>query len=114
MEENKIPFQIHETTGVLDGLNFAKTFDISNCSALVLVGGDGTIHESINGLMRREDKKLVPIGLIPNGSGDDTAGGLGLGIGEVDRALKYIIEGDIINIDVTKVLIDHESEDEIE
>jgi diacylglycerol kinase family enzyme len=29
------------------------TFDIDQYSALIIVGGDGTIHESLNGLMRR-------------------------------------------------------------
>jgi len=48
------------------------TFQIKNFSAIIISGGDGTIHEVINGLMRRQDKKKLPIALIPNGSGNDT------------------------------------------
>lgn len=65
-------------------------FDIDSYSALVLVGGDGTLHEAINGLMRRPDKKKIPIGLIPNGSGDDLCGQIGINVGDSDMALEYI------------------------
>ena len=52
-------------------MKFIMGFEIDKYSALILVGGDGTFHESINGILKRTDKKLIPIGLIPNGSGDD-------------------------------------------
>ena len=67
---------MHQTTGYLDGLNFVKDMDIGKYSAVIAVGGDGIIHEVINGMMRREDRKKVPIGLVPNGSGNDACGGL--------------------------------------
>jgi diacylglycerol kinase family enzyme len=38
----------------------------------VAVGGDGTYHEVVNGMLHREDKKKIPVGFIPNGSGNDT------------------------------------------
>lgn len=66
-----IEFEIHETSGPLDAMKFIMSFEIEKYSAIFLVGGDGTIHESINGMLKRMDKKLLPIGLIPNGSGDD-------------------------------------------
>ena len=66
------------------------TFDIDQYSALAIVGGDGTIHEAINGLLRRPDKKKLPIGLIPNGSGDDTCGQIGIDVADSDMALEYI------------------------
>ena len=40
--------------------------------AIAAVGGDGTFHEVINGLMYRQDKKRLPVALIPNGTGNDT------------------------------------------
>jgi YegS/Rv2252/BmrU family lipid kinase len=41
------------------------------------VGGDGTVHEVINGLVR-DDRAALPLGIIPIGSGNDTAYGLGI------------------------------------
>ena len=43
---------------------------------MVAVGGDGTIHEVINGMLMRPDGLQIPIGMLPNGSGNDTVGGL--------------------------------------
>lgn len=45
---------------------------------LVACGGDGTCHEVVNGMMMRDDKKKIPIGFIPNGSGDDLCSSLGI------------------------------------
>lgn len=39
-------------------------------------GGDGTVHEVVNGLVRG-DKATLPLGIIPIGSGNDTAFGMG-------------------------------------
>jgi len=46
--------------------------NMDDISALVISGGDGTIHEVVNGMMMRDDKKKVPVALLPNGSGNDT------------------------------------------
>ena len=71
------------------------------------------MHEGVNGLMRREDGRRVPIGILPNGSGDDTAGGLGLEYNEIEKALSYIVKGQVIKTDVIEVLIDHEKIEDI-
>jgi len=63
--------------------------------------------------LRRKDKKKIPVGFLPNGSGDDLVANLGIGVGDIDLALEYICKGDTIKMDVTKVLIDHETESDI-
>lgn len=105
-----IEYELYETKGNLDCMEKVMNFDIENYSALVLVGGDGTFHEAINGLMRRKDGKKIPIGFLPNGSGDDLAGGLDMPIGDVEMGLEYVGKGDVIKLDVIKILIDHETE----
>ncbi|MEJ2150487.1 MAG: diacylglycerol kinase family lipid kinase [Chloroflexota bacterium] len=45
--------------------------------AVVAVGGDGTIHEMVNGLMQAEDGQRPRLGVIPAGSGNDFAANLG-------------------------------------
>ena len=47
-------------------------------AGLVAVGGDGTLHEIINGMMFREDGERVPIALIPNGTGNDLCNSVGV------------------------------------
>jgi YegS/Rv2252/BmrU family lipid kinase len=39
---------------------------------IVVVGGDGTVHEVVNGLVPR-DGRLGPLAVLPGGSGDDFA-----------------------------------------
>ena len=39
---------------------------------IVVVGGDGTVHEVVNGLVPR-DGRLGPLAVLPAGSGDDFA-----------------------------------------
>ena len=44
---------------------------MSNCDGVAIVGGDGTVHEAINGLLHRPDRtkasKEFPIGIMPTG-----------------------------------------------
>lgn len=50
--------------------------ELSNIRSLVVVSGDGLIHETINALMARDDWKQairVPLGIIPTGSGNGLA-----------------------------------------
>lgn len=85
--------------------------DLDDHSALVAVGGDGTLHEVINGMLMREDKKKLPISFVPNGSGNDLVGCFG--IRDVDQALEWLVKGDVIKMDVNKVLLDYEHESDI-
>jgi diacylglycerol kinase family enzyme len=50
----------------------------------------------------------MPVAYIPNGSGNDTL--RSLNVFDVDRALDYIVKGDIIKTDITKFVIDYEDE----
>lgn len=79
----------------------------------MVVGGDGTLHEAINGLLRRSDGLKVPVSVIPNGSGDDVAHALGMEVGDYEKALNYLNSGHVIKIDVISVLLDHESIEEV-
>ena len=60
----------------------------------------------------RPDGLKIPIGILPNGSGNDTCGGIQ--IDTLQEGLQYIKKGDLIKLDVVKVLLDHESEEAIE
>jgi diacylglycerol kinase (ATP) len=45
---------------------------------VVALGGDGTVHEVVNGLMQVEAARRPRLGVIPLGSGNDFAGGVGI------------------------------------
>lgn len=95
----------------MDTFLFAKNLEIDKYSLLVAAGGDGTYHEVINGMLAREDKRKIPVALIPNGSGNDLCSSLG--IMTLDHALDYIVAGTVTKIDTVRVLMDHEDEDSL-
>lgn len=75
---------------------------------IVIVGGDGSMNLAVNGI---QDFKKTRIGLIPCGSGNDFA--LGLGISkDIKQCTKQILEGNIQRkIDVGEVIYFDRSEE---
>ncbi len=64
---------------------------------VVCVGGDGTLGEVINGLMRCG--AAVPLGYVPLGSTNDFAGTLGLPK-RVPDAIRHVLQGTDVHFDV--------------
>jgi len=56
--------------------------------ALVVVGGDGMVSLGVNLLA----ETTVPLGIIPSGTGNDMARGLGLPVGDTDAAIEALVE----------------------
>ncbi len=46
------------------------TADLSAYDGICVIGGDGTTHEVVTGLMQRSDGATLPLGLIPAGTGN--------------------------------------------
>ena len=86
--------------------NFIQNENLEGFEGICVIGGDGTINEAVNGLMRSGKSKSVALGVIPRGSGNAFAEDLG----ELDplRALKTILKGNVTPIDLFK--IDHKGE----
>lgn len=57
--------------------------------ALVLVGGDGLVHLAVNVLAGSEWAR-VPLGIVPSGTGNDTARALGIPLNDVPAACSRI------------------------
>lgn len=109
LQAAKIPFEMMPTQKALDPLNFARTVDFGKYCMMVAAGGDGTVHEVVNGMLMREDKRRIPLAFLPNGSGDDLCSSIG--ILSMDHGLDYICKGETIKIDTLRVLVDHDSEE---
>jgi diacylglycerol kinase family enzyme len=61
-----------------DSFEIPLTMNLGDFSAIISCGGDGTAHEVVNGMLAREDGVRVPLGVIPNGSGNAFSSGLGM------------------------------------
>lgn len=70
-----------------------------NCDAVVVVGGDGIVHLALQALAEGD----TPLGIIPAGTGNDTAAGLGYPadpLAAADAVLAALAAGSIRRIDL--------------
>lgn len=73
---------------------------------VVVVGGDGVIHEAVNGLMRIDAPQRPRLAVVPLGSGNDYARTLGLVANDPERALAELLGGGERTLDVGHVTSD--------
>lgn len=69
---------------------------------IIVIGGDGIVHEVINGIMRIDREQRPRLGVIPCGNGDDFARSLNLSRDPL-HALDQLLQGELFSIDVGKV-----------
>lgn len=73
--------------------------DLSPYAAVIAIGGDGTLHEVLNGLYQQDKTRRIPLGLIPAGTGNAFARELGLFAGQWQQAVDVICAGKIRCVD---------------
>ncbi len=59
-------------------IDLAKQAAEEGCDMVVAMGGDGTVHEVMNGLMQVPENKRPIMGIVPIGSGNDFAYSIGI------------------------------------
>jgi YegS/Rv2252/BmrU family lipid kinase len=69
---------------------------------VVALGGDGTIHEVINGLMTVEAERRPRLGIVPIGSGNDFAFAAGVSFNP-QEAIRRVFTGTARPIDVAQI-----------
>lgn len=79
----------------------ANTIDLYDVSGICIVGGDGTIHQVVNGMLSRKDNVKLPLGIIPAGTGNSFMHDIG--ILNPEQAVNNIIKEKIRFIDVAKI-----------
>ena len=68
----------HETAHANHAFELAHQLPFDDYSALMVIGGDGTISEAFNGMLARGDGKRLPVSVVPNGCSNDFATSLGI------------------------------------
>jgi diacylglycerol kinase family enzyme len=79
----------------------AKAVD-SGYQTVVALGGDGTVHEVINGLMRVPAEQRPRLGIVPIGSGNDFAFAAGIAA-DAQAAVRRALSGDERWVDVALI-----------
>ena len=96
---------IIETTFAGHAKELANQLNITEYDGFIGIGGDGTLHEIINGMLSRHDGRKIPIGIIPGGSGNSYMHDLQLT--DPLKAAKTIINGKTRALDTAEVEVNH-------
>jgi diacylglycerol kinase (ATP) len=104
LQARALPYTLLRTEGPGDATRFATEALEDGGRYLVAVGGDGTVHEVVNGMMR-DGRPIVEdavLGVIAAGSGCDIVRTFGLP-GDVTRSCQHLLGENVYPLDVGKV-----------
>jgi len=74
---------------------------------VIAAGGDGTVHEVVNGLMQVPRARRPRLGVVPLGSGNDFAHAVGITAPTPAQALHQVLQGVPRRIDIGRVEDEH-------
>lgn len=77
----------------------ARQAGLEGYDLVVAMGGDGTVHETVNGLMELPPEKRPLLGIVPLGSGNDFAYSLGIS-GKPEDAMRQVFTGTPRPVDI--------------
>ena len=84
-------FEVIRTKAPEDAIDMAAS--ASGYDTVLALGGDGIIHEVVNGLMSIQEEIRPQLGIIPMGSGNDYARTLSMKKNDVQGALAQLVRG---------------------
>jgi len=100
LERGGLEVSTHATRGEGDAAQAAAIAVERGFDVVIAAGGDGTLHEVVNGLAEKSGRP--PLGILPLGTTNDFARALGIPR-RWDRACDVIVGGRTLAIDIGKV-----------
>lgn len=99
LERREVMYALHETKYAGHAIDISRKLvkNAEETVKIVVLGGDGTFNEVINGA--RDYKKLI-LGYIPTGSGNDLARGLALPDDPMENLNRILNSTECINMDI--------------
>lgn len=88
-KERGVEYSVHQSESERDAEKIARQLTSKDECELIVLGGDGTLHEVLNGVT---DTAKCKIGLIPSGTGNDFAEKAGISF-DTETAVKNILDG---------------------
>ncbi|MBE5740665.1 MAG: diacylglycerol kinase family lipid kinase [Clostridiales bacterium] len=95
LQERGVEFETHASQEARECSQIAKELTQKGESDIIVLGGDGTLHEVLNGL---DDPSKCRLGLIPSGTGNDFAEKAGIPL-DAEQAILLILDGEAKNTD---------------
>lgn len=94
LNERQIDYQVFDTNQSKSATKTIEEFLDTSFTDLIIIGGDGTINESVNGL-----KYDIPVSILPAGTGDDFIKNVSIGK-TLDEQIETAIYGGVKRIDL--------------
>ena len=87
-KEREVEYQVWESGGIHDAEYIARKLTQEGETNIIVLGGDGTLNEVLNGL---EDPSVCTLGLVPSGTGNDFAARMNIPLNP-EKAILRILE----------------------
>ncbi|MBN2139061.1 MAG: YegS/Rv2252/BmrU family lipid kinase [Sedimentisphaerales bacterium] len=91
-------YRLAKTRGPGDARRLAAEAAGEGAETVIVIGGDGTINEAVNGVLGCDSDVRVRIGIVPAGSSNDFAKSLGIPQA-TEQACERIIGGEVRKVD---------------
>ncbi len=98
LEQKGIPLEVSTSEFPGHATEIAQKFDPSKFDGIIAIGGDGTLFEILNGILKTHHDFDLPIGQIPVGTGNSFI--KDLGIQTIKDAVEKISGGKTRKVDV--------------
>jgi YegS/Rv2252/BmrU family lipid kinase len=98
-KERGIAYEAHQTCAVHDAEDIVRRLTLAGETEFIVIGGDGTLHEVLNGIV---DPTCCALGLIPLGTGNDFAATANLPYNAA-KAIDIILNGEVKDTDYLEV-----------
>jgi lipid kinase YegS len=103
IRERGYSVEVRVTWEAGDAARFASEAIEDGLGTIIAAGGDGTINDVVNGLMKTDEHPDISLGIVPLGTANDFATGCGIPTDNLLDALRLAAEGDAQRLDVGKV-----------
>ena len=92
MEKNNLSYDLELTSAPMHAIELAKQAHSQGYTYIIAAGGDGTSNEVLNGVLQanQNSEHQAIFGILPTGSGNDMAFGVGVRTG-IDDALEVLL-----------------------
>lgn len=87
-------------------IELARDAGIHHYDKVIAMGGDGTVHEVVNGLMKVPERIRPVLGVVAAGSGNDFAHAVGASKNPAE-ALRRALDGDVSTVDLGMMTDEH-------
>ena len=99
LQSRGVSYELHQSQAAHDAEAIARRLTEAGETELIVLGGDGTLNEVLNGLA---DLSVCKIGLIPSGTGNDFAERRGISL-DPAKAIARILDGEATPVDYIDV-----------